>query len=233
MNRVAKACLCSMAFLTASAAALQAARSQDNSDAREVIPVIQMDDVPLTTAICSLARQAGKNYIFDPRLCGPWVGPVGKLGREPNVTVRWENLSAEAALGRLLKEHGLVMVDSPATSTTRIGFTNQAILPIPPGAVGGSTNSVIPLIAIEDVPLDEAIRYLAGKAQLSLVWDASVPMPSRVSAVSVRWANVTARQAIVALLDNYNWVLVEDSATGSARIVAKAPAQPGKSAQGK
>ena len=230
MNRIPEACLCSIAFLAATAATVQVARSQDNSHTREAIPMIQMDNVPLKDAIRNLARQTGKNYILDPGLCGPWVGPDGKPGREPSLTVRWENLSAEEALGRVLKEHGLVMVDNPETSIARIAFTNQAITPLPPGVVGGSTNPVIPLIVMSDVPLDVAIQNLASKAQLSLALDASLS-PSPRPTVSVRWTNVTARQALTALLDNYSLVLAEDSATGSAKVVAKAQTQAGKSAQ--
>jgi hypothetical protein len=241
MNRTPEACLCCIAFLTATAATMQVARSQDNTHTREAIPMIQMDNVPLKVAIRNLARQTGKNYILDPGLCSPWVDSDGKPGREPSVTVRWENLSAEEALGRLLKEHGLAMTANPATSIARIAFTNQAITPLPPGAVGGSTNPVIPLVVMDDVPLDLAIQNLAAKAQLSLALDASLPLPSSQPdsrafsrpAVSVRWTNVTARQALTALLDNYNLLLVEDSATGSAKIVAKAQTQAGKSAQGK
>ena len=241
MNRIPKACLCSIAFLTAAAATTQVARCQDNPHTREVIPMIQMDHVPLKDAIRNLARQTGRNYILDPALSSSWVGPDGKPGPEPSVTERWENLSAEDVLGRLLKEHGLAMVDNPATSIARIAFTNQAITPLPPGAVGGSTNPVIPLIVMDDVPLDDAIKNLASQAHLSLPLDASLPSPSpqpenRASfppTVSVRWTNVTARQALTALLDNYNLVLVEDSAAGSPRIVAKSQTQAGKSAQGK
>jgi hypothetical protein len=241
MNRTPEAYLCSIAFLAATAATMQVARSQDNTHTREAIPMIQMDNVPLKDAIRNLARQTGKNYILDPRLCSPWVGPDGKPGREPSVTVRWENLSAEEALGRLLKQYGLVMVDNPETSIARIAFTNQAITPLPHGAVGGRTNPVIPLVVMDDVPLDVAIKNLASQAQLSLALDASLPPPSPQPGnqafsrptVSVRWTKVTARQALTALLGNYNLVVVEDSATGSARIVAKAQTQAGKPAQGK
>jgi hypothetical protein len=94
---------------------------------------------------------------------------------------------------------------------------------------------------MDDVPLDLAIHNLAAKAQISLALDAPLPLHSPEPGsrafsrptVSVRWTNVTARQALTALLDNYDLLLVEDSANGSAKIVAKAQTQAGKSAQGK
>jgi len=241
MDRIPAACLCSVACLAATVAAVHVARSQNNTHTRETIPVIQMDNVPLKDAISNLAQQTGENYILDPGLGSPWVGPDGKPGQQPSVTVRWENLSAEEALGRLLKEHGMAMVANPATSIARIAFTNQAITAVPAGAVGGTTNLIIPLVRMDDVPLDLAIQKLAAEAHLRLASDSALSVPSAQPGrgassrptVSVRWKNVTARQALTALLDNYSLLLVEDSATASARIVAKAQAQAGKSAQGK
>ena len=224
-----------IAFLAAMVA-LPVARSQDTPHTQGAIPLIVMDDVPLRDAIRNLARQAGQNYIFDPRLDGPWVAPDGRSGREPSVSIRWENLTAAQALGRLLKDHGLAMVANPAASIARIAFTNQVVKPLPAGAVAGGTNAVIPLVIMDSVPLPDAIRHLAGKAQLRLALDPSMPVPSsgpgrRTLAeyeVSVRWENVTAQQALAALLDNYDLGLVEDPTTASAKIMARAQTQAGK-----
>jgi hypothetical protein len=193
-----------------------------SQDATNIIPTIQMQNVPLTDAIRNLAVQSGRNIILDPRLSSPWVGPDNKPGREPTVTVRWENLSAEEALGKLLKEHGLAMVANPATSIARIAFTNQSVKPLPASAVGSSgTNAVLPAITLDMVPLDEAVRVLAVQAQLRV----AVGLAGAPSMVSVRWKNVTARQALAALLDNYGLVLVEDAASGSAKVTPKPAAE--------
>jgi hypothetical protein len=189
-----------------------------------------MEQVPLKDAIRNLARQADLNYILDPRLYGPWHGPGGASGREPSVSVRWENLTAEQALDRLLKDHGLVAVASPVTSIVRIAFTNQGVKPLPASAIGRGTNTVIPLLVMDSVPLPDAIKNLARQAQLRLELDPALPGPaagqiSRTLAeweISVRWERVTAQQAVAALLDNYDLALVEDAVAGVARIVAKA-----------
>src|SRR5207245_1698713 len=89
-----------VALLAAAVVGVQAARSQDTNHSKATIPVIQMDDVPLRDAIKNLARATDQNFILDPRLSGPWDGPDGRVGREPTVTVRWENLSAGQALDR-------------------------------------------------------------------------------------------------------------------------------------
>ncbi len=189
-----------------------------SQDATNIVPIIQMQNVPLTDAIRNLASQSGRNIILDPRLSSPWPGPDNQPGREPTVTVRWENLSADEAMGRLLKEHGLAMVANPTTSIARIAFTNQAVKPLPASAVGGSgTNAVLPAITLDMVPLDVAVRMLAAQAQLSVAAASTSPPPM----VTVRWKDVTARQALAALLDNYGLVLVEDAATGSARVTPK------------
>ena len=144
-NYSPEARLCSIAFLAAAVLTLPVARSQEIG---ETIPVIQMDSVALTDAIKKLARQTGQNFILDPRLSGPWVGPDGKPVREPSVTVRWRDLTAEQALSRVLKEHGLTIVANPATSIARIAFTNQAVKPVPASQVGNGTNAFLPVVAL-------------------------------------------------------------------------------------
>jgi len=78
------------------------------------------------------------------------------------------------------------------------------------GASASANNEVIPLIEMENVPLSDAIRQLARQARLNVVLDPRLSQPPFVrQTVSVRWEAVTARDALVALLDNYGLVLVE------------------------
>jgi hypothetical protein len=193
--------------------------SQDAARARQTIPLVVLDNVPLKDAIRNLMRQTGQNYMLDPKLEGPWVGPDGKSGREPSVTVRWENVTAEDAVGRLLKEHGLALVANPATSIARIAFASQAVKPVPASAVGSGTNAAIALVAMDSVPFEVAVGNLAKQAGLSVTLDPATPSSGMVS---IRWENVTARQALAALLDNYNLVMVEVPGTSSAKIVPNA-----------
>src|SRR5260221_11400663 len=57
-----------------------------------VIPLIQYVDVPVTTAIENLARQANLNYIIDPKVPFGQVGPDGKIAPQPTLSIRWEKL---------------------------------------------------------------------------------------------------------------------------------------------
>jgi hypothetical protein len=43
--------------------------------------------------------------------------------------------------------------------------------------------------------------------------------------VSIRWERITARQALAALLDNFNLVMTEDAATFTAKISTRPDAK--------
>jgi type II secretory pathway component GspD/PulD (secretin) len=90
-----------------------------------IIPTIVMDEVPLTDAIKNLARQAGLNYILDPKVT---FGPPGVDGKVavPNISIRWENVTAEQALTTLLTTYGLQLVEDPKTHIARITVRDPA-----------------------------------------------------------------------------------------------------------
>lgn len=205
------------------------AHSQEARDTNRAIPLIVMDAVPLNDAIRNLARQANFQYMLDPKLSDPSLGPDGKMVPQPSVTFRWENVSAMEALRRLLEAHGLRMVGNPATPVTRITGTNQAGTTFDGSLLGSGTNGVVPLMVMDSVPLDMALTQLARNAQLKVVIDPTVSgaspgpdgkiVPSPM--VSIRWENLTARQALAALCENYELALSKDSAADAILIQAK------------
>jgi type II secretory pathway component GspD/PulD (secretin) len=79
--------------------------------AGELIPLIQIEDVPLTEAIRNLARQANVSFLFDPRVSAT---------NQPNISIRLENVTAVEALTALLDNHTLVLVKDPRTRIARI-----------------------------------------------------------------------------------------------------------------
>jgi len=91
-----------------------------------VIPLIVMDDVPLTDAIKNLARQAGLNYMLDPKIGFGQPGPDGKVVAQPSVSIRWENITAEQALNALLNNYSLQLVDDAKTHIARITIKDPA-----------------------------------------------------------------------------------------------------------
>jgi type II secretory pathway component GspD/PulD (secretin) len=91
-----------------------------------VIPLIVMDDVPLSDAIKNLARQAGLNYMLDPKIQFGQPGPDGRPIPQPSVSIRWENVTAEQALGALLNNHNLQLVEEPKTRISRVTVRDPA-----------------------------------------------------------------------------------------------------------
>jgi hypothetical protein len=89
-------------------------------DGTEVVPLIVIDDVPLTDAIRNLARQSGLNFQFDPRVTAPQIGADGKPVAMPNVSFRWENVSAKDALLALLENYNLQLIRDPLSRIARI-----------------------------------------------------------------------------------------------------------------
>jgi type II secretory pathway component GspD/PulD (secretin) len=91
-----------------------------------IIPLIVMDDVPLTDAIKNLARQAGLNYMLDPKIGYGQPGPDGKPTPQPSVSIRWENVTAEQALNALLNNYSLQLIEDPKTKIARVTIKDPA-----------------------------------------------------------------------------------------------------------
>lgn len=83
-----------------------------NATGAELVPLIVIDDVPLLDAVKNLARQAGLNYLPDPKLA--------TITNQPNVTLRLENVSAQDALTAVLETYGLQVVQDPRIKVSRI-----------------------------------------------------------------------------------------------------------------
>ncbi|MCX8090486.1 MAG: hypothetical protein N3I86_06040 [Verrucomicrobiae bacterium] len=95
-------------------------------------------------------------------------------------------------------------------------------------------DAIIPLIQFQDVDLTVAIENLALQAGLNFILDPKVGYgrtgpdgkPTPQPKISLRWENLTAEQALMALLNTYNLQLIEDPKTKVARITVKDPAAP-------
>ena len=86
-----------------------------------------MDEVPLTDAIKNLARQAGLNYMLDPKINYGAVGADGHVTNpQPSVSLRWENLTADQALNAVLNNYNLIIVDDPKSKISRITIKDPA-----------------------------------------------------------------------------------------------------------
>jgi type II secretory pathway component GspD/PulD (secretin) len=93
------------------------------------IPLIQFSDVPITTAIENLARQASINYLLDPKISYGQPDATGQVKPEPTLSIRWENITAQHALMALLDNYGLQLVEDPKTKISRIAIKEPGALP--------------------------------------------------------------------------------------------------------
>ena len=97
-----------------------ASSSTPQAAAPSSIPLIQFQDVPITTAIENLARQAGINYLLDPKIGYGQPDANGQVKPEPTLSIRWENITAGQALVALLDNYGLQITEDRKTHISRI-----------------------------------------------------------------------------------------------------------------
>ena len=114
---------------------------------------------------------------------------------------------------------------TPAPSTTPAAADTASS----PADLNPTTN----FFSMEQVPLRDAIKNLARQAKLNYLLDPHIPLLSpgpdghiQEPLVDLRLENVTADQALYALLNNYNLQVVDDPKTKVARITVKDPAAP-------
>ena len=209
--------------LAALLAVTPASFSATNANA-EIIPLIVIDDVPLVDAVKNLARQAGLNFIMDPRVAGSSLGPGSKTP-SPSVTLRWQNRAAGEALDSLLKVHKLAMVTNPVTTVARIVPAGANVKPVPGESVGTNTSKKVPLMVFDGISLRETMEAIGREAGLGVAFDQAF-LESEYTrspwAISFRWTDITPRQALAALVDNYNLEMKEDVPARIARVSLKA-----------
>ena len=97
--------------------------------AASAIPLIQFSDVPITTAIENLARQAGINYMLDPKIGYGQADAQGQIKAEPQLSIRWENISAENALLALLDNYNLQLNHDKKTGIDRVTMKDPTAPP--------------------------------------------------------------------------------------------------------
>ena len=135
------------------------------------IPVIQFQDVSLTSAIENLARQANINYLLDPKIAFGQPDQNGQVKPEPSLSFRWENTTAEHALQALLDNYGLQLIQDRKTQIARITVKDPAALPpLNTRVVQLKYSSVSNMTdAVQSVLTDKRSRVLADSRTSQLV----------------------------------------------------------------
>jgi type II secretory pathway component GspD/PulD (secretin) len=162
------------------------------------IPLIQLQDVPLTTAIQTLARQAGLNYLLDPKIGYGQPDASGQIKTEPTLSIRWENITAEHALLALLDNYGLQMVTDSKTSIVRITTKDPAAKPPLVTRVlqlkyASTTNMVD---SIQGTLTDSRSRVIADNRTSQLVVVATDPEQTAVDTL-IRQLDTPTRQVLI------------------------------------
>jgi type II secretory pathway component GspD/PulD (secretin) len=93
----------------------------EESEAAEVIPVVQFEDADLLDVIRTLARQARLNFQYDPKITAA-TGPDGKPLPQPRVSFRLENVTARQVLEAVLQNHDMTLQWDNKTRIGRITF---------------------------------------------------------------------------------------------------------------
>lgn len=92
---------------------------------------------------------------------------------------------------------------------------------------GANNEEVAEKVEYQDTPIDVVLNDLATQAGLNIHIDAKIletiygPDRKPLRTVNIKWRNLTARQALVAVLDNYGYVAIPDPNTKVVRITIK------------
>ena len=107
------------------------------------------------------------------------------------------------------------------SATQTVTLTNDA-----------GVDEVADVVAFDQTPLTDAVNALALQANLNIQFDPKLlttigpdghAVPVTPPTITAKWKNVTAKQALNALLDNWGWQLVMDPRSPIGRITAKDP----------
>src|SRR4051812_17416790 len=91
---------------------------------------------------------------------------------------------------------------------------------------GTNAAEIVPLIVIDDVPLVDAVKNLARQAGLNYFPDPKLTAVTNQPNVTMRLENVTAQDALMAVLETYNLQIIHDPRIKVARITVKDPKAP-------
>ena len=108
----------------------------------EQVPLIVIDDVPLTDAIRNLARQSGLNFQFDPRITAT---------NQPAISIRFENVTPQEALDAVLVNHDLKLDRDPRSPIARVTYRE-------PGAEEPLVSRIIQLKYSDPTNLIQIVR---------------------------------------------------------------------------
>jgi hypothetical protein len=193
------------------------------SSATNAQQLIFLDAIPLDQVIGFLCHQAGIGFIMAPELAGNTNNPF--------VEGKFKNLDTMRILEALLENYGLAAIEDDEAKTARIvsrecidkqrKWTNPS--PIPPII---DPLQPPPQIAMQNATLESAVDMLARQCGINLLYSPALASERRQSGASrLKKSNVyfeflktTPRQALSALLANFDLAVVWDSAANIGHV---------------
>ena len=162
------------------------------------IPLINFNDVPITTAIDNLARQGGINYLLDPKIGYGLPDANGQVKVEPTLSIRWENITAENALLALLDNYGLQLIVDKHTGIDRIALKDpSAPPPLITRVVQLEYASVSNMVdAVQSAFTDKRSKVIADRRTSQLVVQATDPEQQSVD-ILVKQLDRPTRQVLI------------------------------------
>ena len=179
-----------------------------------------------------IAADSGDN---DARNKLGWMYENG-LGLEEDINAAdlWYRKAAETGdaagqrnLGRIekeIREAGIAYHKAAVTGDAK-GQTNLARILADNFRDHAGGNEVCEVVKLDDVPLTDAISSLSFQAGLNIQFDPRLANTDDVK-VTATWTNVTARQALQALLDGHGLKVIQIPGNPILRFVAKNLATP-------
>jgi hypothetical protein len=206
----------------------QVVNSMDDSllgNDTNIISIIQFQDVPLTSGLQSLARQANFNYMLDPQVDYGLPDRNGQIRAEPLLFIRWESLTAKQAFVAICENYDLVFEKDLASKVVLIRAKDHRANFMDANLLGNDTN-IIPVIQFQDVPITTALKSLAHLADFNYTLNPQIgyglaDKNGQIKAeptLSFRWESITAKEAFIAICENYDLVVIKASKAGLIQI---------------
>ena len=220
--RMAVGCLVAIAAATAGAGEPPPAATQA---AGQTI-TLEANDIPLADMVKLVAKKGHLNILVDPALTA--LGEQSPLARP--VQVELKDVTAQAAVVQLVGKQHLKVTWDNETRTGRISAESAKTAgrsePLPKAAA--STNLIAEL-AVEDVPLLEAITSLIRETGMNVMVDAWVAGSAAGADGQIKqWPKadfhlegLTGIEALGAVLENWGLALVWNPRAGVARVTSQ------------
>lgn len=177
---------------------------------------IQFTDVPLDVCLQALAREAGINYLLDPRIGWGTPDKNGVIRQPPTLTYRWEHITPAQGFFALCENYGF---EAEQDAFHQILFVRAKGHPISIctnlAIVNSGTNSSGNL-KFDNTPIDIALQALANKAHLRITLDPKISQSGNL--ISLQLHNVSILQLFIGLCESCNLSLTQGDDTGDITI---------------